>query len=325
MKALVYEKYGSPDYLEIREIAKPTPKNNEVLVKVHAVSINDWDWGLFQDNFMTRPGRIFSRSLKILGSDIAGRVESVGPDVKQFTPGDAVFGDLSRYIGGFGGFAEFVCASESQLAVKPDSMTFEQAAAIPQAGMLALQALAAGGPLKSGQRILINGAGGGVGTFAIQLAKVHNVEVTGVDSAMKLDMLRSLGFDHVIDYKTEDFTKSGKLYDLIVDPKTNRPASDFARVLNPGGTYATVGGTSHLGQFMALGPWLRRKYKRNFCLVMLKQNRDLPYLSELFEAGKFTPVIDGPYQFSEHEVRKAFRHFGAAEHKGKIVVTVANS
>lgn len=316
MKALLYETFGSPDVLEIREIEKPTPKKNEVLVKVHAVSINDWDLWFME----TR--RLLQRK-KLIGCDIAGRVEAVGKDVKRFKPGDAVFGDVSRFhpAKGFGGFAEYVCARETALTPKPESMTFEQAAAIPQAGMLAVQGLQAAGPLKPGQSILINGAGGGVGTFGLQLAKLHDVEVTGVDSAAKLDMMKSLGFDHVIDYRKEDFTKSGKLYDLILDTKTNRPASEYARALRPGATYATVGGTSHLGQMMIRGcPVIRRLGKKHFRLVMLKQNRDLPYLCELFEAGKFVPVIDGPYKFSE--AREAFRHFMAAEHKGKVIVTI---
>lgn len=200
-------------------------------------------------------------------------------------------------------------------------MTFEQAAAIPQAGMLALQGLLERGPLRPGQTILINGAGGGVGTFAIQLAKLHKVEVTGVDSAAKLDMLRSMGFDHVIDYEKEDFTRSGKCYDLILDAKTNRSPFDYARALNPKGTYATVGGAiPRLLQVLILGPWIRRMTKKNLLLVGLKPNKDLAYLNELFEAGNLVPVIDGPYKFSE--ARQAFGLFGAANHKGKIVITM---
>jgi NADPH:quinone reductase-like Zn-dependent oxidoreductase len=321
MKALVCDKLGSPDFLEIREIEKPTPRKNEVLVRIRAVSINDWDWGLLQDSFANRLMAGLRRRPRIVGSDVAGLIESVGQEVKRFKPGDAVFGDLSRFgFGGFGGFAEYVCARENSLAMKPERMTFDQAAAIPQAGMLALQGLLAGGPLRPGQTILINGAGGGVGTFAIQLARLQDVEVTGVDSAAKLDMMRSLGFHHVIDYRREDFTKSGKRYDLILDTKTNHSPSDYARALNPRGTYATVGGTSHLLQVALLGPWIGRLSKKNILLVMLKQNKDLAYLNGLFEAGKFVPVIDGPYRFSE--AREAFRLFGAAKHKGKIVVTM---
>jgi NADPH:quinone reductase-like Zn-dependent oxidoreductase len=318
MLALVYDKYGSTDVLEIREVRKPIPKKNEVLVKVHAVSINDWDWGLLQGEGVNRLiGGLF-RPKKILGSDVAGRVESAGQEVKRFKPGDAVYGDLSG--SGWGGFAEYVCAPESALVLKPERMTFEQAAAIPQAGMLALDGILARGPLRPGQRILINGAGGGVGTFAIQLARLQDVEVTGVDSAVKLDLMRSLGFDHVIDYGREDFTKSGKRYDLILDPKTNRSPFDYLRALNPGGMYATVGGPSHLLQAALLGTWIARLNGKRIRLVMLRPNKELAYLNQLFEAGKFVPVIDGPYTFSE--AREAFRHFAAAKHKGKIVVTI---
>jgi NADPH:quinone reductase-like Zn-dependent oxidoreductase len=318
MKALLYDKYGSAEVLEIREIERPAPKKNEVLVRIHAVSINDWDWGLVQGKGVNRMiGGLF-RPKKIIGCDVAGRVVDVGDEVKRFRPGDAVFGDLCR--AGFGGFAEYVCASESALARMPERMTFEQAAAIPQAGTLAYQGLFARGPLRPGQKVLINGAGGGVGTFAIQIAKLHDVEVTGVDSAEKLVMMRSIGFDHVIDYRTEDFTKSGKRYDLILDTKTNRSLFDYARALNPGGTYATVGGTSHLAQVGLLGPWIGRLIKKHVVLVMLKPNKGLPYLCEMFEAGKLVPVIDGPYRFGQ--AREAFRLFGAAKHKGKIVITI---
>ena len=318
MKALLYDKYGSPDVLEIREVANPVPKKNEVLIKVHAVSINDWDWGLLQGEGVNRLiGGLFGPR-KILGSDVAGRVENAGQEVTRFEPGDAVYGDLSG--AGFGGFAEYVCAPENALVLKPERMTFEQASAIPQAGMLALYGILAGGPLRAGQTILINGAGGGVGTFAIQLAKLQDVKVTGVDSAAKLELLRSLGFDHVIDYEREDFTKSGKRYDLILDPKTNRSPFEYLRALNPGGLYATVGGPSHLLQTALIGTWMARLNGKRMRLVMLRPNRDLPYLNELFEAGKFVPVIDGPYRFSES--REAFRHFAAAKHKGKIVVTI---
>jgi NADPH:quinone reductase-like Zn-dependent oxidoreductase len=272
------------------------------------------------DNAPNRLAKRLGREKKIIGSDVAGTVESVGREVTRFQPGDAVFGDLSRFgSGGFGGFAEYVCARETSLVRKPESMTFEQAAAIPQAAMLALDALRAGGPLRPGQTILINGAGGGVGTFAIQLAKLHDVEVTGVDSAAKLDLLRSMGFDHVIDYAKEDFTQSGKRYDLILDPKTNRPPSHYLRALSPGGTYATVGGTSYLLQ-TALRGLIGRLGKKKIRLVMLKQNKELAYLNQLFEAGRFVPVIDGPYRFSQ--AREAFRHFGEARHKGKVVVTI---
>ena len=318
MKALLYDKYGSEEVLEIGEIEEPAPKKDQVLVRVHAVSINDWDWGLVQGQGVSRVIAGLFGPKKIIGCGVAGRVVSVGSEVKRFRPGDAVFGDLSR--SGFGGFAEYVCASENALERMPERMTFEQAAAIPQAGTLAYQGLFARGPLKPGQKVLINGAGGGVGTFAIQMAKLHDVEVTGVDSAEKLDMMRSIGFDHVIDYRTEDFTKSGKRYDLILDTKTNRSLFDYLRALNPGGAYVTLGGTSHLAQVGLLGPWIGRLIKKRVFLVMLKPNKGLPYLCELFDAGKLVPVIDGPYRFSQ--AREAIRLFEAARHRGKVVITI---
>jgi NADPH:quinone reductase-like Zn-dependent oxidoreductase len=320
MKAIVYAEYGSPDVLQLKEVEKPAPKDNEVLIKVHAVSINDWDWGLLQGApFAFRLLSGFPRpKKKILGSDIAGRIEAVGKNVKQFQPGDEVYGDLS---GDWGGFAEYVCARENALALKPASMTFEQAAAIPQAAMLAVQGLRDQGQIRSGQKVLINGAGGGVGTFGVQIAKLCGVEVTGVDSSGKLSMLRSMGFDHVIDYTKDDFTRNGKYYDLILDVKTNRSIFDYARALCPNGVYVTVGGSMiRLFQALLLGPWIKMISKKNIRIVMLKQNKDLAYMNELFEAGKVKPVIDGPYKLSE--IPEAMRRFGQGNHKGKVVITV---
>jgi NADPH:quinone reductase-like Zn-dependent oxidoreductase len=320
MQALVRDRYGSLDVLELRDIEQPVPKDDEVLVRVHATSINDWDLALVKPPpLVLRP---VAPWVPIVGSDIAGRVEAVGKDVRRFRPGDDVCGDLSRFgRGGFGGFAEYVCARETALVPKPAGMTYEQAAAIPQAGVLALQGLRAGGPLRAGQRILINGAGGGVGTFAVQLAKLQDVEVTGVDSAAKLDVMRSIGFDHVLDYTQVDFTSSAHRYDLIVDTKTDRSPLACARALNAHGTYATVGGVPRrLMQVMVFGPWIRRTSNKKVRMIGLKQNRDLPYLTQLFEAGKLAPVIDGPYTL--RDAREAFRHFEAENHKGKVVVTM---
>jgi len=319
LKAIVYTKYGGPEVLQIKEIEKPYPKDNEVLVKVYAVSINDWDWGLLQGDFINRmlygirkPGK------KILGSDIAGRIEAVGKNVKQFQQGDEVFGDLS---GHWGGMAEYVCANENALAIKPPNMSFEEAAAVPQAAMLAVQGLIDKGHIQPGQKLLINGAGGGVGSFAVQIAKLYDVEVTGVDNSGKLDMMRSIGFDHVIDYTKEDFTKNGKCYDLILDVKTNRSIFDYTRALCRNGVYVTVGGsTSRLLQALFLKPWISMIHKKHIRIVALKLNKDLAYMNELFEAGKVKPVIDGPYKLDE--VPEAFRIFSKAEHKGKIVITI---
>lgn len=323
MKAIVFTKYGTPDVLELKEVDKPTPKSDEVLIRVHAVSINDWDWSALQGiPFVNRLMFGLLRPKKqILGSDIAGRIEAVGKNVEQFQPGDEVFGDLS---GEWGGFAEYVCARENALALKPASMTFEEAAAIPQAAMLAIQGLRDKGQIQPGQRLLINGAGGGVGTFAIQIAKLCGVEVTGVDSTGKLDMLRSMGFDHVIDYTQEDFTRNGQCYDLILDVKTNRSILDCARALSANGVYVTVGGSmARMFQALFLWPWISMTTNKKIRIVVLKTNKDLAYMNELFEAGKVVPVIDGPYKLSE--LPEAMRYFGEGNHQGKIVITLEHN
>lgn len=323
MKAIVCAKYGTPDVLELKEIDKPVPNGNEVLIKVYAVSINDWDWGLLQG--IPLINRLLSGLLKprkkILGSDISGRIEAIGKNVKRFKPGDDVYGDLS---GRWGGFAEYVRAPENALVLKPASMTFGEAAAIPQAAMLALQGLRDKVQIQPGQKLLINGAGGGVGTFAVQIAKLYGAEVTGVDSSGKLEMMRSVGFDHVIDYTQEDFTKNGKCYNLILDVKTNRSVFDYVRSLCKDGIYITVGGSMvRLLQALLLGPWISITSKKKIRFVALKKNRDLAYMNELYEAGKVKPVIDGPYRLDE--VPKAFRHFGEGAHKGKVIVTVEHN
>ena len=322
MKAIVYTKYGTPDVLELKEVDKPIPKPDEVLIKVHAVSLNDWDLGLLDGDFINRLlNGLRKPKIKILGSDVAGRVEEVGKNVKRFQPGDQVFGDLS---GRWGGFAEYVCANENALALKPASMTFEEAAAIPQAAMLAIQGLLDIGKIQSGQKLLINGAGGGVGTFALQIAKLYGVETTGVDSAGKLKMLSAMGFDHVIDYTKEDFTQNGPRYDLILDVKTSRSMFDYTRALRYGGTYVTVGGSMpRLLEALVLAPLISMISKKNIRIVALKPNKDLAYMNELFEAGKIKPVIDGSYRLDD--VPAAFRLFGKGIHKGKIVIAVDNA
>lgn len=319
MKAIVYRRYGNPDRLASSEVAKPEPGCDEMLIKVHAVSVNDWDWALLQGTPLVN--RLFFGLLKpkirILGSDVAGRVESIGSSVTEFSPGEAVYGDLS---GRWGGLAEYVCAPARALAPVPENMTFEQAAAVPQAGLLALQGLTKGG-LRAGQSVLINGAGGGVGTFAIQLARLHGVKITAVDSADKLDLLRSMGADHVIDYRDTDFTRTGRRYDLILDARTNRSPFDYARALNRNGTYVTVGGSMiRLVQILLLGWVISITRKRHIRILALQANKGLGDLGELFRQGKMQPVIDGPYRFDE--TADAFRRFGAARHKGKLVVTL---
>jgi NADPH:quinone reductase-like Zn-dependent oxidoreductase len=319
LKAIIYTEYGGPEVLQVEEIEKPIPKDDEVLIKVHAASINDWDWGLLHGDFINRMLNGFLKpKRKILGSDIAGRIEAVGKNVTRFKTGDEVYGDLS---GQWGGFAEYTCARETALALKPKSMTFEEAAAIPQAAMLAVQGLIDKGKIQTGQKLLINGAGGGVGTFSLQIAKFYGMEVTGVDKTNKLDMMRSLGFDHVIDYTKEDFTNNGRRYDLILDAKTNRPMRHYVRALNPTGVYVTVGGDmSRLLQALILGPWISRIYHKYIRIVALKPNKDLDYMNRLYEAGKIKPVIDGPYKLDE--IQKAFELFGRGDHKGKIVIII---
>ncbi len=322
MKAIVCSGYGSPDLLELKEVEKPTPKDDEVLVEVHAASVNDYDWAMVTGK--PRIYRLMFGLLKpkfgILGVDVAGRVAAVGASVKEVRVGDEVYGDLSEC--GFGAFAEYVCARERDVAKKPAGMSFAQAAAIPHAAMLAVQGLIDEGQIRAGQKVLINGAGGGVGTFGVQIAKQFAVEVTGVDSTEKLETMRSVGFDHVVDYTQEDFTRSGECYDLILDTKTNRSPFDYARALSPGGTYVTVGGAlPRLLQALLLGPWISRIRGKKIRIVALRPNKDLDYANELFEAGKIKPVTDGPYALDE--VPEALRVFGEAKHEGKVIIVVA--
>ena len=320
MKAIVFTRYGTADVLELRDVPAPTPKDDEVLVRVRAVAVNDWDWQALQGiPFMNRLTFGLRRPKKqILGSDIAGIVEAAGKDAKRFQPGDEVFGDLS---GRWGGFAEYVCAREEMLAPKPAGLTFEEAAAIPQAAMLAVQGLRDKGQIRQGQKLLVNGAGGGVGTFAVQIARLYGAETTGVDGAAKLGMLRSLGYDHVLDYAQDDFTRTGLQYDLILDVKTNRSVFDYLPALSPGGAYVTVGGsTARLVQVLLLGPLISIVWKKRVRIVALKPNKDLGYLTDLVEAGKVRPVLDGRHTLDQ--AAEAMRYYGTAKQKGKVVLTV---
>ena len=325
MQAIVYTEYGSPDVLQIREVAKPTPKDNEVLVEVHAASVNDWDWGLLRGKpFVNRlvVSGLLRPKIKILGGDIAGRVEAVGRNVRQFQPGDEVFGDLCGC--GFGGFAEYVCARENALVLKPTDMTFEEAAAVPQAAALALQGLRDKGKIQPEQRVLINGAGGGAGTFAVQIAKSFGAEVTGVDSTRKLDIMRSIGADQVIDYTQEDFTKTGQRYDWILDFAGYHSIFDYSRALSPEGIYVMVGGsTATLLQTLFLGPLISMTTSKKMRLLMHKPNKDLGFMKELFQAGKVKPVMDKCYPLSE--VSEALRYFGKGHNRGKVVITVEHN
>jgi len=320
MKAVLQDEYGSPEALRFGEVEKPAPKNDEVLVKVHAASVNGSDWeGLIGKPLYARLGGFRRPSNKILGSDIAGRVESVGVLVEQYKPGDEVFGEMADYRGGF---AEYACTSEKLLARKPAGMTFEQAAAIPQAGVIALQGIRDKGGVQPGQNVLINGAGGSAGTFAVQLAKLCGAEVTGVDNTAKLDFLRSLGADHVIDYTREDFTRTGKQYDLILDVIAHRSVFTIKRALKPNGTYYVVGGSvAILLQVLFLGPLIRRFAGKNVRVLAVQRNqKDLLAITELCEAGKIVPVIDRQYLF--HEVPEALRYVGEGRARGKVVIRI---
>jgi NADPH:quinone reductase-like Zn-dependent oxidoreductase len=324
MKAVICTKYGPPDVLKLKEVEKPTPKDNEALVKVHAASLNAADFEYRRGVFIVR--LLYRGLLKpkytILGSDIAGRVEAVGRNVKQFQAGDEIWGDLS-YPHGFGTFAEYVCIPENALRLKPASMTFEEAAAVPTAAVVALQHLLAKRPIQPGQKVLINGAGGGTGTFAVQIAKYFGAEVTGVDSTSKLDMLRSIGADHVIDYTQEDFTKNGQHYDLILDVVVHRSIFDYMRSLSPKGICVFVGGSmARVFLYMLLGPLISMVGSKKIGLGIWKPNRkeDLDFLKELFEAGKVRPVIDRLYPLNE--VAEAFRYLEEGHARGKVVITV---
>ena len=324
MKAYSIKNYGAPDQvLRLLETEQPQPKNTEVLVKVCATTINDYDWSITTGKPFTYR-LIFGifkpkKKLRIPGMEVAGIVEQVGNKAKKFNVGDAVYGDISNF--GFGSFAEFLCIDEKALALKPAGMGFEEATSIPHAAMLALQGLRDVGQLKEGQKILINGGGGGVGSFGVQIAKLYNAEVTGVDTGKKLNAMKTQGFDHVIDYKKVDFTKSDQQYDLILDCKTNRSLWKFLRVLTPKGKYVTIGGRSgKLLQTLYMGPLLKLFSKKRLHMVMLKANKDLEYINRLYKENKIECVIDGPYSFDK--IPWAVQRFGDGLHHGKIIISV---
>jgi len=324
MKAYTIKNYGEPaKVLRLIEVEQPKPINTEVLVKVCATTINDYDWCITTGKpFAYRLiFGIFSpkKKLGIPGMEVSGIVEQVGNNASKFKAGDAVYGDISAF--GFGSFAEFLCIEEKALAHKPDSMSFEEATSIPHAAMLALQALRDVGQIKDRQKILINGGGGGVGSFGIQIAKLYNADVTGVDTGEKLNAMEIQGFDKVIDYKKEDFTKSDQQYDLILDCRTNRSLWKFLKVLKPEGKYVTIGGKSgKLLQMFYMSPLLKLFSKKRVHMVMLKANKDLDYINQLYEDKKIHCVIDGPYTFDK--IPWAIQRFGDAVHHGKIVISV---
>jgi NADPH:quinone reductase-like Zn-dependent oxidoreductase len=320
MKAVVYTRYGPPDELRLTDVEKPTPKRNEVLVKVHAVSINASDWELLRGKpLYTRIVGPFRPRVNTLGSDIAGRVEAVGPDATLFKPGDEVFADALSHMGGF---AEYSCVPESILAPLPAGLTYTQASALPQAGAIALQGIREKGNVQAGQRVLINGAGGGSGMFAIQLAKLHGAEVTGVDNAEKLDFMRSLGADHVIDYTREDFTRNGHTYDLILDVAAYRSAKAYRRSLARGGRYFYVGGSVRtLFSVLLIGPVTGRGAEQKVRMLVVRQGaKNVGPLVELCQEGKINIVIDRRFALSE--VPEALRYHGEGHAKGKVVIVV---
>ena len=321
MKAIVYHDYGSPDVLRCEDVAKPTPGDDEVLIRIRAAAANPMDYGLMSGVYLMRlMTGLRKPKLTRPGADLAGEVEAVGKNVTRFQPGDPVFG------GARGAFAEYVCAREDRLASKPANLTFEQAAAIPVAGLTALQGLRDKGRLQPGQKVLVNGAAGGVGTFAVQVGKWLGAQVTGVCSTRNVDLVRSIGADHVIDYTRDDFTRSGERYDLIFDCMGNRPLSDWRHVMTPRGTFVAVGGRPG-GRWVGPLPYLlkllvsSRFVSQKVVLFMASlRSDDLIVLKELIEAKEVTPVIDRRYKLIE--AADAIRYLKAGHARGKVVIAV---
>ena len=322
MKAIVCPKYGSPDILEFKEMEKPIPRDNEILIKVYATSLNAADWHLMRgDPAIYRPViGLLKPKYKILGADVAGQVERVGKSVTRFKPGDEVFGNL--FACGLGGFAEFVCAVEDALVVKPANFKFEEVAAVPLAAISALQGLRDVGQIRSGQKVLINGASGGVGTFAVQIGKSFGAEVTAVCSTGKMEMVKSIGADHVIDYTKEDFTLSDKRYDLILAANGDRSILDYKRALTPIGRYVMIGGSgSQMAQAIFIGPFISMTSgKKMGNLVATANQKDLVFMKELLESGKIKPVIDRRYTLNQ--VPDAMRYLEEGHAIGKIVINI---
>jgi NADPH:quinone reductase-like Zn-dependent oxidoreductase len=319
MRAIVYTKYGPPDVLQLKEVKKPAPEDDQVLVKVHSASVNPLDWHILRGKplLVRLMGYGFLKPKRqILGADIAGRVEAVGRNVTQFRVGDEVFGS------GIGGFAEYACFRENALVSKPVAITFEQAAAVSVAGLTALQGLRDYGRMQPGQHVLINGASGGVGTFAVQIAKSLKAQVTGVCSGRNLEMVRSIGADHVIDYTKEDFWQSGKKYDLILDNAAYYSIRKPMRALTPTGIYVIIGGsTASIFQTMILKPLYSKKKGRKIASMIAKVNKaDLIFLKKLLEAGKVVPVIDRRYSLSE--TPQAIRYLEEGHARGKVVINI---
>lgn len=319
MKAFVFSEYGLPDVLHLQEVDQPAPKENEVLIKMMAVSINASDWEFLTGRpLYIRLWGLFKPKYHILGSDIAGIVADVGRNVTKFKPGDAVFGDIFEQ---WGGLAEYVCAPADKLLGKPDAMTFVQAAALPQASTVAMQGLRDAGKIMAGQKVLINGAGGGAGSYAIQLAKYFGAEVTGVDSSAKQEIMRTLGADYVVDFQQADFTQSGRQYDLILDLAASHSIFDYKRSLAPNGRYVMVGGTlAHLFGTLIIGSMLSLTGSRQLGILAHQPNKNLADIVALVENGQITPAVD--CCFPLEETRAAFHHFGSGQVKGKMVITI---
>lgn len=321
MKAIVCHKYGPPEDLQIIDIPKPVIQEDEVLVKVRATAINDYDWSLVRGKpYLYRLLFGLKRPKNpVPGMELAGTIEAVGEKVGAFKIGDEVYGDLSDT--NFGSFAEYTCIPARALSPKPAVLSFEEAAAIPHAAGLAVQGLIDVGNIQKEQRILINGAGGGVGTLGLQIAKHFAAEVTGVDTGEKLERMRSLGFDHIIDYKKEDFTKNGEKYDLVLDAKTTRSVRAYLRALKPSGKYVSIGGhVDKLLQVVVLRPFVGALTSKTVHMVSLKSNKDLDFIHEMYKAGRLKPLIDGPYRLED--IPRLIRYFGEGKHTGKIVVTL---
>jgi NADPH:quinone reductase-like Zn-dependent oxidoreductase len=323
MKAIVNTVYGSPDVLRFTDVDKPLPKDNEVLIKIHAASVNAADWHLLRaDPFLVRFSGLGMLKPKntILGSDVAGIVEAVGAKVRDFKPADQVFGDV--FVSGFGAFAEYVCSPEEFVVLKPPTVGFDEAAAVPLAALTALHGLRDNGKIKAGQKVLINGASGGVGSFAVQLAKYFDTEVTAVCSTRHLELVKSLGADHVIDYTRENFTKNGRHYDVILAANGYHPILDYKRSLTPRGIYVMSGGTGgQMAQAMLLGPLLSRKNGKKLGNFLSTPNKkDLLFLRDLMEAGKLKAVIDRRYPLSQ--VADAIRYLEKGHARGKVVINV---
>jgi len=325
MKAIVFNQYGIPEeVLGVEEIEIPVPKDGEVLIRVISTAINDYDWSLVRGkpNIYRLMFGIKKPKHNIPGMELAGVVEKVGSKVKSLDVGDEVFGDISA--SGFGAFAEYVCVNEKDLVIKPSSMSFDEAAAIPHASLLAWQAFQDKGAINIGKTVLINGAGGGVGTFGLQLARLSGCTITGVDTGAKLDMMREIGYDHVLDYKQADFTKSKNKYDFILDCKSNKSVFSYYRALKPGGRYITVGGSLFtLLKILFLGTILTLFSSKQIRILSLKSNKGLDHINKLFDQKKLKCILDGPYPLER--VPGLINYFGEGKHQGKVVIRLPDA